>query len=952
LQALCTPPAWASATRVTLTGTPPYETFTPDLDVFPQNFGIVQDAQGIVYVGNYEGLLEYDGERWYLTRLPNGDLVRSLAVDARGRLYVGGYNTFGYFTREATGRLAYTDLAPRFAGFMKDREIADVWEVRVTAEGIYFRSTQDVFFWDPGSGQPQHWRSDSRFGATAHVGGKTYLQFREQGIRVREGEDWRLLPGTEALREVLYGLIPLGDGSLLGFGRDGRWWRVDERGARLQKMPAGMPASSHFSSGLRLPDGGLAFSSKDGAVTLVSPDLATKREIKLDVSYLPGMAPAQGGGFLVVGQQSFHHMQWPSVWTVLRSEEGADGDINKVADWHGRRYLLTSSGARVARMTATGVRFEKTGWGNGAYYDLIGLSPTRALLAEAHRLKLLENGRLTDVRKDLIYPRSFQRSRFRPARIFLCTEAGLRVIETANGTLRISERHPDNANLRLFALVEISATELWASTERHGVLRYTLDAQGEVARVDSFGTEHGLRFGKIADTSIARMPNGDLVVGTHEGLFRFDGRRFVADTLGGLDRMRGPNELLAVVPLPDGQLWAYGPTRLHHRERDGRWHSHAIRALRRGAIVDHLRGDDGRMVFVASNSLLIHHGSDHGAAARVQPLWRRVTRIDSDGTATDLPLAVAGSVNEKVRLAKGDYSIRFEFALPEMVRAGVKSYQGRMTPIEESFSEWGPEAKYTYSDLQARNFKLEIRARDSRGVESALPPLEFQIVPPWYQRTQAKLAYAVLAALMMLGLSVAVARARTARMAATNRELERKVEERTRELHDAIRRLDMMAHVDGLTGIANRRRLDEYLPAIWNTCAGNHRSVSMLAVDVDHFKDYNDRHGHVAGDEILKVLSRELLSCLRRSEDLLARYGGEEFVIVMPGAEALVAVAFAESIRAHVESLPKGITVSVGVATMMPDAKNSHEQLLARADEALYAAKRSGRNQVSVYGLA
>src|SRR5687768_5833699 len=132
-----------------LAGTPPVQHFEPDIEVHPQNFAVVQDARGIVYVGNQQGVLEFDGENWRLLELPNHEIVRTLAVGPDNRVWVGGYNTFGYLERRPTGALAYRDLTPLFRKGLGEREFADIWDIAVTPEGVYFRGVRDVFLWDP-----------------------------------------------------------------------------------------------------------------------------------------------------------------------------------------------------------------------------------------------------------------------------------------------------------------------------------------------------------------------------------------------------------------------------------------------------------------------------------------------------------------------------------------------------------------------------------------------------------------------------------------------------------------------------------------------------------------------------------------------------------------------------------------------------------------------------------
>jgi diguanylate cyclase (GGDEF)-like protein len=165
------------------------------------------------------------------------------------------------------------------------------------------------------------------------------------------------------------------------------------------------------------------------------------------------------------------------------------------------------------------------------------------------------------------------------------------------------------------------------------------------------------------------------------------------------------------------------------------------------------------------------------------------------------------------------------------------------------------------------------------------------------------------------------------------------------------------ARIDGLTQIANRRRFDEYLSQEWRRHIRMQQPLSLLICDVDHFKLYNDRQGHQAGDECLKNVAKALNRCYRVG-DLVARYGGEEFAMVLPQTDRVGAVQVAERVRAAVAAaaLPhpaspvcNRVTVSIGVAciTPPPHAPSDARALIEQADRQLYQAKHLGRNQVS-----
>lgn len=185
------------------------------------------------------------------------------------------------------------------------------------------------------------------------------------------------------------------------------------------------------------------------------------------------------------------------------------------------------------------------------------------------------------------------------------------------------------------------------------------------------------------------------------------------------------------------------------------------------------------------------------------------------------------------------------------------------------------------------------------------------------------------------------------------RTLDIEVAARTSDLAQANSRLAELSTTDGLTGVANRRRFDEALASEWNRARRDGNPLSLLMVDVDHFKSYNDRLGHLAGDDCLRQVARALREHARRPGDLLARYGGEEFAL-LTRTDREHAARLAERLRedilaldaAHPDSEEGRVTISVGVATLRVDPESAPSDLVRMADEALYAAKAAGRNRV------
>ena len=191
----------------------------------------------------------------------------------------------------------------------------------------------------------------------------------------------------------------------------------------------------------------------------------------------------------------------------------------------------------------------------------------------------------------------------------------------------------------------------------------------------------------------------------------------------------------------------------------------------------------------------------------------------------------------------------------------------------------------------------------------------------------------------------------------TQKQAEERLAEANRALAAANEALRAMAHQDGLTGIANRRRFDELIDEEWRRARREARPLALVLLDVDHFKSYNDTHGHLAGDDCLRRVCHTIAASVRRPGDHAARYGGEEIAALLPATETDGAAAIAASVVDAVASRaiphptsPFGrVTVSAGVCAMRPgDRRATVPDLIQGADLALYRAKLDGRNRVRV----
>jgi diguanylate cyclase (GGDEF)-like protein len=281
----------------------------------------------------------------------------------------------------------------------------------------------------------------------------------------------------------------------------------------------------------------------------------------------------------------------------------------------------------------------------------------------------------------------------------------------------------------------------------------------------------------------------------------------------------------------------------------------------------------------------------------------------------------------------------------------------RLAGLDDEWAEADTQRSVFYPHLPPGHYTFQVIAANSDGLWNETgATLDVYMKPHFYQ-TKWFFALWVMAAVCMAasiyGLRVRHLKANQKRLTKLVAERTSALVERTEQLEVANDRLNQLATLDGLTNIANRRRFTEFLQQEWNRARRSQITLSLLLMDVDYFKLYNDTYGHQGGDECLQQVAAVLDQTIKRAADLAARYGGEEFAVILSDTDRDGAFRVAETIRAQIAALKiphsgskvnDWVTVSVGVASLIPGRHNQPEELIAIADRALYQAKENGRN--------
>lgn len=931
-----------------------------------QSFALALDPRGVLYVGNLDGLVVHDGAWWRRIEIGAARSVFSVASDADGRIGVGGIDELGYLAREADGTLRFVSLAGLLPP--EERAFGQVMDTWAVPGGFAYLTTRWLAVWDGRAlTRVATFPGDRPYAQSFAVGRDIFLWTREGLFRLA-GQRLVPVPGGDRFRgRRVDALLPADDGGLL----------VSVRGEGLFLLRQGevvpfAPEASRWTAakrildGCRLRDGRWAFGSILGGVLLLRPDGGIDQVIDAEVGlpddFVYEVVEDREGALWVALNSGLARLDVASPLSVIDKRNGLKGSVYHVARHRGALWVATAAGVFTSVSTPqTGGGAGDPGFGRPVRMRAVpGLSTTAwSLLPIGDDLLVGTAFGLTVLRGDTLHSVqgteqrtvfSLLRSAADPGRVWVAMADGLAVVRQEHGAWRY-QGMVAGVPREIRALVEGADGTLWCGTDFDGLAGVKVPARwpAEPPRVRRIGGSEEIFPFRIG---------GRLVATRGHQILRLDeaaGRLEEDPELAGL----APADFGHLAEDAEGNVWMNTrPPAVAVRRARGRPEIRSLVELPARSVITIVAEPDGVVWLGTDQGLLRYAGSLRAPAAPLPaPALSRVTA----GRGTQLVGGVGG-VAPAADLPPDVRHLRIEVA-PLAFRAGLR-YQSRLDPED---TDWGiprSEPFVELTRLPPGDYRFRLRIVGSRGETSPETAWTFRVQPPWYL-TAASMA--LWAGLVVAGTAgYAQLRSRTLRQRAAR--LEARVAEQTEELRHTLQELQRAhadletAHArlrelslrDELTGLANRRHLQQVLDEEWRRARRHRLPMGFILLDLDHFKQLNDTRGHGEGDLCLRRLGRYLADAVRRPGDLVARYGGEEMAVLLPGTDLAGAQAVAEELREGIEALaiphpaaPAGrITASFGVTSLLPGLTQPATDLVEAADLALYRAKAGGRNRV------
>jgi diguanylate cyclase (GGDEF)-like protein len=923
------------------------EIIADDQYASPPFRSIVQSKNGLIYVADNIGVLEFDGIKWSRLPLPDARVVTALGITDDGEIIVGGSESLLAVSSEGH-EIRVKDLRGEVPGGLVG--LGHIWEFASAAGYWCVRSEPKLLCHD--SQGLFVLTATNRFGRLFSLRGELYVRDEHLGLMRVTGRSLELVKGGAFYAERRPGaLMPFGPHGLAVISHEpfgiATWVDLDHT-----PVPATLGGAEAMAGQI-----GVASALSDGSIGLpfVNGDLVMLDEswseiARFRASQFGALPGAQAihvdyeGGIWVAWSNAVTRIEWPSRVSLFQESQGIYESPVGVIEHNAGVIAYSSKSFTLLKNDGRTTDFERM---KPNYSWIHGVASQGGDI-----LVLTDDGIRDSDGRSLALPKQNVFSHFtspvRPNEALVGLRFGLASIEKV-GSNWVERDSRGDVSFDVRGVIQDSSGSIWLSSNLGRIARLVPKASGGVladAQMVEFNEGDGVPPGEL----VLKLVGGEVHVGSLRGVYHFSNGRFEPSSKLPYEQT-GPvkqfdplnaNEVLVAGTSGRLRLLSRGVSGVYTRQKS------AFDGIAGLGNIQSIMMDKSGIVWLATDSgvVRVDPAVNLPAAKTPQVLVREISsgeRILFSGYG-ELPV---------LNLAEGD-SIRFGFALPSYRAPEINSYRSRIRTEDgsEDWSKWSNEVRRDFTNLPAGNLLFEVEARDAAGGPGGIASVPITVVAPWYRRTSTIVGF-WLAGLALLAAAVQL---RVRALHTRSVELERLVAFKTEALQ-------LAAATDSLTGLWNRHRFGQWVrgeaPAIIERATRVRSSdpvdVIVCAIDLDHFKRINDQHGHAAGDIVLKAVAQRLQE-IKREGDLIFRFGGEEFVYLglnrhRDEADELARMIVNEVKQTTVE-LESGAlidpTASVGWS-VYPFYRERAELfnmdfVLGVADRALYLAKKNGRN--------
>ncbi len=761
----------------------------------PDNWAVAQDKRGVMYFGNSTGVLEYDGSTWSLFPVSNASIVRSIAINKDGVIYVGAVGEFGYLAPNKDGILSYTSLVDLLP--INERNFADVWKTYIIEDAVYFQTFTKLIRVQ--NQTVKVWKPTTSFHLSFEVDGQLFINERGQGLKQLIHDSLLLLPGAEVFKDIrIYSIINYSENQYLIATRENGLWFLDKKANQDQLFREwNVEANNELIAqqvygACKLKNGLFAFATLQGGVIITDQQGKLNRIINkkcgLRDDAVKFVATDNQDNIWVALANGLAHIEVSSPLTTLNDAQGLVGYVYDIIKFKGILYVATSLGVYGSVndyfVPIRGINVQS--WALKKFYtqtDTLLLVATEAGIAQINQFSA------EFIKSCFSY--DLMQSAQNINRLFIANSDGVSSIHYENKQW-VDEDYLEGIDDEIRSITEDNSHNIWLGTPLNGIFQLnfsdreksknnTLTSWGQPYSIHHYDTSQGL---PDMQYNIPRLYNHQLVFATTQGLYQFNKNtsqfypsplyghafrdkqiyRFVSkDSLTTMMfTVSGKREklVLEATTHTNGKYTLHTQPFLRIVERE----IHAIYPQEDG--ITWLGGPDGVVRY-----------DDRVKKDFAIPYYALIRQVTIDKDSTIYRGYHADSL-KKIEIAYQYNSMIFDFSATSYGAEDKLQYSFILEGYDTEWSAWTTKNNKEYTDLREGTYTFKVKAKNNYHVESIESSFSFIILPPWYRTYWAYALYVFL----VIGIIYLIIKISVRRLVKAKNQLEMIVKERTAEV--------------------------------------------------------------------------------------------------------------------------------------------------------------------------
>ena len=767
-------------------GIPIHRQYMPsEYDGHTQNWAVAEGKNGLIYVGNGNGLLEYDGVEWKMIEVAGGQVALSLALGHDGNLYVGSVNDFGVIESDSLGRSVFRSIAGNVPDELADFE--DVWETQAYSGGVLFR-TRSAIFHQSYDDSLTIIRPVERFERLHKVGDEIYLVDFGEGLVKFENNQIQTVPGGSRFKDIsIWFMGSRPEGSTFIATREGTFLLDGETIEPYETEISPALTNQNVYHATEVKGLGYAFATIRGGVYLTNYSgeiLNVLGERVLTSVQSTYVYADRFNNLWVATTNGFNRVEISTPLTYFDESTGLSTGVVEILRHKGK--IFTASGSEI--------QYLEENWSPGGISEFITIPSSavsfNSLVSTEFGLFATSNESLLEVSEDStskILPELdtivASQSAFDPAQILVGHIDGIAIFEFRDGELTFV-KNIDGISEQVYTIEQGVDGVIWAGTEFQGLIRIET---GDSEIINRFEPEEHFNSG----TARVFLVNDKVVISTFTGIYRPSEpwnpeQPFTPDVSDLMEENQDITGTSDIAEGPDDGFWVVTDATLGYTPSL----ENPLDTLYEGALarissatVKNIFPDEEAVLWVANEDGIVRYNSKNNYLEDISfdAFVRRVTREEK--------LLFGGSINaavEKVRLPYEQNDLRFRFGTNFIEDEAQTWYQVRMAGFDDDWTSWTRESFKDYTNIPHGDYTLEVRARNTYEQISSIGTYSFSVLPPWWFSWWAYAAYF----LLFIGGLSAVDRFQRKRLIRKERERAREKElEQAREIEKAYENL-------------------------------------------------------------------------------------------------------------------------------------------------------------------